>query len=305
MMNIPSTRSLAMLEAIARLGTFRAAAAELNATPSAISHRIADLESNLGCLLFTRNGRSVQITSAGKEYAREIRIALGMMAQSQNRLLKGSCNVPIRIALIPPFAHYWLVPRLTSLEHSFPNYSFDFIFVNQPTEEVGNEVDFVIDYGADELFVERGFDLLLPRRATLVAAPEYHAEIKGKLQSSPLEGYRLLENANLPHELPLWLAKFNPAPVPDVALNSYRFSSSSLLLAAVRNGFGVGLACRNLVQNDFVENRLVAPFEETLKTGESFFFARMPRMLNDRLAKDIRNWFLAEATASNTASNNI
>ena len=187
-----------MLEAIARLGTFRAAAAELNATPSAISHRIADLESNLGCLLFTRNGRSVQITSAGKEYAREIRIALGMMAQSQNRLLKGSCNVPIRIALIPPFAHYWLVPRLTSLEHSFPYYSFDFIFVNQPTEEVGNEVDFVIDYGADELFVERGFDLLLPRRATLVAAPEYHAEIKGKLQSSPLEGYRLLENANLP-----------------------------------------------------------------------------------------------------------
>jgi LysR family glycine cleavage system transcriptional activator len=56
MVHIPSNQSLAMLEAVARLGTFRPAAAELNATLSAISHRIADLEANLGCLVIKRNG---------------------------------------------------------------------------------------------------------------------------------------------------------------------------------------------------------------------------------------------------------
>ena len=43
-MNLPPLDALRVFESAARLGSFNAAAAELNLTPSAVSHRIRALE---------------------------------------------------------------------------------------------------------------------------------------------------------------------------------------------------------------------------------------------------------------------
>ena len=48
--------------AVARLRGFKAAAEELNISPSALSHAVADLEANLGVRLFNRTTRSVSPT---------------------------------------------------------------------------------------------------------------------------------------------------------------------------------------------------------------------------------------------------
>ncbi|MEQ9258125.1 MAG: LysR family transcriptional regulator [Roseovarius sp.] len=162
-----------MLEAVARHGTFRGAAQELNTTPSAVSHRIADLEASLGAPLFNRSGRSVEITAAGREYAREIRSALGLIATSGQRFSAGAESVPIRIALHPPFAHTWLAPRLSRLADSFPEYNFELVYVDRPSEAFGDEVDIAIDWGAELTSAEKGGDVLLPRAVTLVSTPSY------------------------------------------------------------------------------------------------------------------------------------
>ena len=54
--------------AIARLRSFRAAAVDLDMSPTAIANAVASLENRLGVRLFNRTTRNVALTSAGREY---------------------------------------------------------------------------------------------------------------------------------------------------------------------------------------------------------------------------------------------
>ncbi len=62
--------------AIARHGSFRAAASDLDTSPTAISNAVASLEKRLGVRLFNRTTRNVALTSAGREYVEAIAPAL-------------------------------------------------------------------------------------------------------------------------------------------------------------------------------------------------------------------------------------
>jgi DNA-binding transcriptional LysR family regulator len=59
--------NLALLETVARLGSFAAAARELNLVPSALTYRIRRIEDALDVLLFDRSAREAKITTAGQE----------------------------------------------------------------------------------------------------------------------------------------------------------------------------------------------------------------------------------------------
>jgi LysR family transcriptional regulator, glycine cleavage system transcriptional activator len=56
--------ALRAFEAATRTGSFRAAASDLNLTPSAVSHAVRGLEASLGVTLFHREGRSMRLTCA-------------------------------------------------------------------------------------------------------------------------------------------------------------------------------------------------------------------------------------------------
>jgi DNA-binding transcriptional LysR family regulator len=62
--------------AIARHGSFRAAALDLDMSPTAIGNAVASLEKRLGVRLFNRTTRNVALTSAGREYVEAIAPAL-------------------------------------------------------------------------------------------------------------------------------------------------------------------------------------------------------------------------------------
>src|ERR1700739_3702255 len=63
--------------AVARHRGFRAAAAELGMSRSALSHAIAALEAKLGVRLFHRTTRSVSLTEAGEQFVSGVAPALG------------------------------------------------------------------------------------------------------------------------------------------------------------------------------------------------------------------------------------
>ncbi|MBL6430649.1 MAG: LysR family transcriptional regulator [Alphaproteobacteria bacterium] len=58
--------SLRVFEAVARHMSFSRAAAELNLTPSALSHQIRTLEDHFDQPLFKRMNRSIALTQAGR-----------------------------------------------------------------------------------------------------------------------------------------------------------------------------------------------------------------------------------------------
>ncbi len=63
--------ALAMLQSIARAGSFAAAARANNLVPSALTYRVRQMEDALDVLLFDRSSRQARLTEAGAELLRE------------------------------------------------------------------------------------------------------------------------------------------------------------------------------------------------------------------------------------------
>ncbi|TXZ86758.1 LysR family transcriptional regulator, partial [Vibrio cholerae] len=76
-----SKSSLEMLDAVARLGSFTAAAEVLHKVPSAISYSVRQIESELGVVLFRRLPRKVELTPAGELFMLEARQLLRQMEE--------------------------------------------------------------------------------------------------------------------------------------------------------------------------------------------------------------------------------
>ena len=78
--------ALAMMDAIARTGSFAAAARELGKVPSALTYSVRQLEEALDALLFDRSSRQAQFTPAGSELLHEGRRLLQEMDAVANRV---------------------------------------------------------------------------------------------------------------------------------------------------------------------------------------------------------------------------
>ncbi|MFN3303563.1 MAG: LysR family transcriptional regulator [Roseateles sp.] len=78
--------ALAMMDTIARTGSFAAAAREMGRVPSALTYSVRQLEDALDVLLFDRSSRQAVLTSAGQELLMEGRRLLQELDAVANRV---------------------------------------------------------------------------------------------------------------------------------------------------------------------------------------------------------------------------
>jgi DNA-binding transcriptional LysR family regulator len=117
-------RSLRALVAVADFGSFRAAAAELGYTQSAISHQVAELERALGAPLFDRPGGrgAVSLTRAGEAaylHARRVFSELHALDASVHATLRGERTV-VRVGVFQTAAAELLPAALRVLREEWP-----------------------------------------------------------------------------------------------------------------------------------------------------------------------------------------
>ena len=84
--NALTPEALAMMDTIARTGSFAAAARELGRVPSALTYSVRQLEEALDVLLFDRRSRQAKLTAAGEELLGEGRRLLAEMDAVANRV---------------------------------------------------------------------------------------------------------------------------------------------------------------------------------------------------------------------------
>lgn len=84
--NALTPEALAMMDTIARSGSFAAAARELGKVPSALTYSVRQLEDALDVLLFDRRSRQAKLTAAGNELLEHGRRLLDEMDLLANRV---------------------------------------------------------------------------------------------------------------------------------------------------------------------------------------------------------------------------
>lgn len=107
---------------VARLSSFSVAAEKLHTTQTAVSHRIATLERELGVRLFQRDTREVRLTPEGvaalDHAERLVRSAAEFRRRvSDPKALRGT----VRIGVIDTIAYTWLPQLIDRLNHSYPD----------------------------------------------------------------------------------------------------------------------------------------------------------------------------------------
>lgn len=269
-------------EAAARLGTFLAAAEALHLTPSAISHRIKQLEEHLGQPLFERRHRAVVLTAAGRRYLAVVREAL-LRLDEASAVLRAPRRERLRISAAPALGSKWLVARVAEYQQGHPDLEFTLGTATGLGPLLNGEADIGLRYGEEEwpgllawkLFEERVFPVCSPTLAANLQTP------------TDLDGVRLLR-----HPLLSWSRWFAAAGLrrPEPA-SGPTYEDALLMLEAAVAGHGVALMAATLAQPYLDEGRLVRPFAEDCP-DRSFYIVAPPAVQEKPAIMDFIRWLL-------------
>lgn len=118
---LPNLTWLRTFEAAARLLNFTTTGGELGLTQTAVSLHIKALEETLGCKLFLRKPRHLELTEMGKAYALAVRKGIGDINLATVSLFGTDKKQTITVRAPISTASLWLAPRLPAFLKDYPD----------------------------------------------------------------------------------------------------------------------------------------------------------------------------------------
>src|SRR6267142_3737212 len=112
MRTLPPPNALKAFEAAARHGSFSQAGVELHVTHGAVSRQVRQLEDFLGCELFHRLPRGLQLTARGREFALGVQGAFEQIRDAVEAVRVTHERPVVTVSTLASLAARWLVPRL-------------------------------------------------------------------------------------------------------------------------------------------------------------------------------------------------
>lgn len=161
--------------AVARRGSFRAAAVDLEMSTTALSHAVARLEGRLGVRLFNRTTRSVALTEAGRAFVAGAAPALDDLraVMEQVRAHGAAPSGTLRINAAPGAARQIVEPLILSFLARHPLMHVDLVAEGRLVDIVAEGFDLGVR-PADLVPAEMiATPLGRPQRNAVVAAPGY------------------------------------------------------------------------------------------------------------------------------------
>ncbi|MBS0122575.1 LysR substrate-binding domain-containing protein [Thetidibacter halocola] len=233
---LPPTQALRALEALDRLGSATAAAAEMNLTQSAVSRQLKTLEDQLGVALFHREGRALRLTPQAHEFAQTVRGALDRIAQGAMALRLTPRGGALSLAILPGFGMRWLVPRLPDFARLHPDVTVNMATRLRPFSFAAEPLDAAIHFGRPEAWPGTRHLNLMHEAVRPLAAPGLLTA--GPLEPAALMRLPLLHLESRPNAWPRWFAAQGAVtgPLPGPAFDQF-----GALIQAALYGLGVAL----------------------------------------------------------------
>lgn len=301
--DMPSLNAVRMFEAAARLQNFTRAAEVLFVTQGAVSRQVKQLEDQLGCELFTRDGPKLQLTEEGAQFYSAVSQGLGAIRRGTLELKRALSTPTLTISVLPSFAATWLVNRVIRFQEHHKNIEVRISASHEPVDfTLRPDIDAAIRWGQGD-WPGTYSECLLTEKLFPVCSPGYIQQNGRPGAPEDLVDVPLIRPTD---EFDQWNDWFRlagvTAPRPTENL---RYSDALMLQQAALEGHGVALARSLLVEDELKSGRLIRLFKPSINSMNNFYFVCPLKQKDDITLRKFLEWLRDEAKLSNNACEDL
>ncbi|CAB3745426.1 Glycine cleavage system transcriptional activator [Paraburkholderia sediminicola] len=267
----PPLASLETVCAVAREGSFLAAAEAAGLTHGAISRRVAAVENWLGMTLFERHARGVRLTPDGQRFVGRIEQAFGIIDSAADQWRSPRSPQLVKLSVVPAFAKLWFFERQAAFESAAPALRIQLDIDHRNVDIAGGEADLAIRYGRGS-WRQLEVKPFLPETLYPVAHPSLAARLAKQRHK---HGDAALLDVPLLHDSDVtgWRAWFGALAIPlKPRAQDRRFEDYTLVLAAAEAGLGVALARVPLADAYLQKSGLVRVSRHEVASPLTYYF---------------------------------
>lgn len=285
----PSPRALTALSLFATLGTLTEAAEQLGVSRSALSHRIADLQRQLGVALVRKAGRRIVLTEDGERLLAGVGDALDRIEAAVEPFRRDRGQ--IRLSTVATFASHWLIPRIVQFQEQHPQIEVVISTTTRPVDLGAEDMDCAIRHGHGTW---KGLvtNLLFKETLMPVATPDLAA----RFAADPRKGWHgapLIRARSRFADWSCW-QKHDPA-LAGRRLKWLTVETRAQALDAALAGAGVALTDMAYLATLLADGRLTMLAERPLELSTGYYFVYRPKTRNLHLLMLLRDWVIEAA----------
>lgn len=275
---------LPAFEAAARLGSIRAAADELNLSPSAISLQLKKLSEAIGMDLFKRNGRNITLTTDGREFSQTTALVLSLLqtasrlanSKSVGRMKSLAISVPISLGIAG------LSGALVAFANRFSlsNFSVNEACAASDIDWHANDIAIVYD---SPPFPGKSWWRLSGVTLCPICSPVLVSKLNITRRDRPLDGVSLLHE-DQGEEWAKWSAA---ARVSLHGSPRVKMGSVAQAIACAIEGHGMALVSDALVHRHLTNGLLIQPFSTRVNAAHDYYLLCAPACSEDAVIKSL------------------
>jgi len=289
MRRLPPLTAIEAFVAVARLGSIKAAAAELALSAPALSRRIQTLERFLGRPLFDRRHQAMTPNADGDRLLAAIAPALDSLSDAVESMTSGGEVLRLRLGVLPLFASQRLFPKLAQLRAARPELHLDVDTGSNAISRLGEGLDAVIVLAREvdpTLYAER----LDRNKVYAIGARTLVEGANPLIRPEQLAEHSVLLHRDMADNFTAWRLTAGIGEIEPEAVD--HFDSGALMLEAAAQGLGVAFMLESHF-NDANDPRLVRLFDLQVESPYSYWFVCRPRALQTKPVRIFRDWLIA------------
>lgn len=293
--SLPPLIPLRAFEAVARLGSLRAAAEDLSVHHTVVGRHVRKLEDWFGLKLVDSSFSETRLTPIGKRYFGRITEAFQALSDATDDL-RPADGPQIRIWCGPGLNKVWFMPRLQQVSEAVDAS----VVLMRATDHLPDfrrfEADVAIHYGREYVPSSNSIELVRPRMH-VVASPSFASEHAGLTKPADLLAVPLLHEQSTE-----WWQKWFAANGVRLSgpLKGPRLGYAHVALEAAILGQGVALINSVMAVPEIEAGRLVDVMPTDVQFEAYYFYAAENRWNEPAIVK-LRKWMVKTMT-SETAS---
>jgi LysR family glycine cleavage system transcriptional activator len=286
MKRLPPLTAVEAFVQVARLGSVKAAAESLALSSPALSRRVQALERHVGRPLFERRHQAVLLNPEGAQLLAEIGPALEELGNAMERAAGQAELMRLKLAALPLFASYRLMPRLGELRQLHPDLHID---IDTRPHALAR-----LDEGLDAAIVlarEVDPSLYSVKLGTNRVVAVGGDAARALTDPTQLAQATVLLHRDLPDAFDYWREAAGLPGLEPAAID--HFDSGQLILDAAAQGLGIAFMFEMHVEGAH-DPRLHRLFDLAIESPYAYWFACRRAALGRRPVRTFHDWLVAE-----------